>query len=66
MALAQVVHEEQEPCALEFGDIESMRKFNQVLGTIHILRRQNMTNFYHFDHVCPISSIQAYIMLNVR
>ena len=43
MALAQVVHEEQEPCALEFGGDETMHKFHQVLDRLSIKCTQVLT-----------------------
>ena len=43
MALAQVVHEEQEPCALEFGGDETMHKFHQVLDRLSMKCTQVLT-----------------------
>ena len=50
MALAQVVHEEQEPCALEYGGVDMMHKFNQVLDRLSIKCTEALTKQGFLPH----------------
>ena len=50
MALAQVVHEEQEPCALEYGGADMMHKFNEVLDRLSIKCTKALTKQGFLPH----------------